>query len=98
MFIGVLLRTQRFSAKTSGRLLVSLISNNLGSNQTEQNLKLSSHIFLRIDLRSKDETSSISMKVGLRKWTMDWHSSVRIYYKIVGQSHDFWRAYSLFVA
>ena len=58
MFIGVLLRTQRFSAKTSGPLVVSLICSNLGSNQTEQNLKLSSHIFLRIDLRSKDETSS----------------------------------------
>ena len=38
------------------------------------------------------------MKVGLRKRTVDWHSSVRIYYRIIGQSHDFWRAYSLFVA
>ena len=38
------------------------------------------------------------MKVGLRKRTVDSHSSVRIYYKIMGQSHDFWRAYSLFVA
>ena len=44
--------------KTSGRLLVSLICSNLGSNQSEQNLKLSSDIFLGIGLRSKDETSS----------------------------------------
>ena len=38
------------------------------------------------------------MKVGLRKRTVDWHSSVRIYYNIIGQSHYFWRAHSLFVA
>ena len=38
------------------------------------------------------------MKVRLRKRTVDWHSSVRIYCKVMGQSHDFWRAYSLFVA